>query len=216
MTSRCSCAVHCGCWGHPLLIIEHPTFLMRQWISSAHTATLAAGFSPSAFYLLCSCELFLCSPSCGGIRTCGDKILFLPCCPSDERMCAWSDAHLVEAMLEYWNQKIPHGETAVVKEENWIKWNDLGGQLLKKKNGKKKKRRKTIWKWVNLWGQYKIQKSTRKEIGKSTKMPQQAEWEGISNKAREAKRLIKSLLTAGLYHNLPYGFFKCESVNKPC
>lgn len=56
-------------------------------------------------------------------------------------MCTWSDAHLVEAMLEYWNQKIPHGETAVVKEENWIKWNDLGGQLLKEKNGKKKKKK---------------------------------------------------------------------------
>lgn len=170
MTSRCSCAVHCGCWGHPLLIIEHPTFLMRQWISSAHTATLAAGFSPSAFYLLCSCELFLCSPSCGGIRTCGDKILFLPCCPSDERMCTWSDAHLVEAMLEYWNQKIPHGETAVVKEENWIKWSDLGGQLLKEKNGKKKKKEgKLSGNGLICEGNIKYKKVPEKKLGSQQK-----------------------------------------------
>lgn len=59
-------------------------------------------------------------------------------------------------------------------------------------------------------------KKYKKKNGKSTKTVQQAEWEDISNTASEAKRLIKSLLNAGLYHNLPYGFYKRKSINKPC
>lgn len=139
VTSSCSCVVCSGYWGHPPLITEHHAFIMRQRDSSPSTATQAAGISPAAFCFLCSCELSLYPPFCNGVSTCGEKILFLPQLPFK-----WEDACLEWCllggiMLEYWNQKVPHGDTAVVKEENWRKWSDLGGQPLKEKNEKRKR-----------------------------------------------------------------------------
>lgn len=69
------------CWPQWLLRasstdIKHPAFTTRQQGSSPYTATQAAGISPAAFCLLCSCELAFCPSFCNGTSTCGDKIPF--------------------------------------------------------------------------------------------------------------------------------------------
>lgn len=168
MTSRCSCVVRSGCWGHPLLITEHHAFIKRQRDSSPYTATQAAGISPGAFCLLCSCELSLCPSFCNEISTCGDKIPFFSVtlqttgCVLGVMPVNRSNAGIQESKSSSWGNS--SGKRRKLKKVKWPWWTAIEG----KKWGKKKKGR-LIGKGLMCESNIKYEKY-KKRSGKTIKI----------------------------------------------